>query len=262
MANTYKFPFHFDPKPLQADLQAITSGAWAEHFNTHYFEGDWSGVALRSLGGDQAKLYPDPHADGEVSDTPILQACRNIRRVLESFQCSIESARLLRLGPGSIIREHQDFEIGRESGQVRLHIPVFTNDQVKFFLDGRLVNMKEGECWYLDFSLPHRVENHGTTPRIHLVMDCAINDWLNSFLPTETKENVPEASAPLELEKFRKYVLMHRELHERLLTTDVRKSFAGVLVEVGREGGFNFSSEDVNDVMIEERRKLLTRWIP
>jgi hypothetical protein len=38
--------------------------------------------------------------------------------------------------------------------------------------------MKEGECWYLNFNLPHRVKNSGTADRIHLVIDCVVNDWL------------------------------------------------------------------------------------
>jgi hypothetical protein len=261
MANTYKLPLDFDAKPLQADLQAIMDESWAAHFNKGYFEGDWSGVALRSLEGDPARLYPDPHAGGEVSDTPILTACPNVRRVLESFKCPVESARLLRLGPGSVIREHRDFEIGRDNGQVRLHIPVLTNDQVRFYLDGRLIKMQEGECWYLDFSLPHRVENRGSSDRIHLVIDCTINDWLNSLLPPESNDHETEFSAPSELEEFRKHVLSHIELHERLLTTDDRKSFASVVVEVGRECGFNFSRADVIQIIIEERSNLLKQWI-
>ena len=184
MPNVYKLPLVFDAGPLQSDLRAVSNHAWAEHFNTSYFDGDWSGVALRSLDGDPTKLYPDPHDSDEIADTPILKACPNIRRVLESFDCEIKSARLLRLGPGSVIREHRDYDLGREIGEVRLHIPLLTNDKVKFYLDGRLVNMKEGECWYLDFTLPHRVENLGTTERVHLVIDCK-ERLVKSLLPPE-----------------------------------------------------------------------------
>jgi quercetin dioxygenase-like cupin family protein len=53
-----------------------------------------------------------------------------------------------------------------------------TNKRVEFYLAGERVPMHEGELWYLDFSQKHRVENNGTTDRIHLVMDCKVNDWL------------------------------------------------------------------------------------
>jgi hypothetical protein len=42
--------------------------------------------------------------------------------------------------------------------------------------------MKEGECWYHNFNLPHRVANRGTADRVHLVLDCVLNDWLREVL--------------------------------------------------------------------------------
>ncbi|WP_339705616.1 aspartyl/asparaginyl beta-hydroxylase domain-containing protein [Algoriphagus aquimarinus] len=42
--------------------------------------------------------------------------------------------------------------------------------------------MKEGECWYLRLSDPHRVLNEGETDRIHLVMDLKVNDWLRGIM--------------------------------------------------------------------------------
>jgi hypothetical protein len=48
-------------------------------------------------------------------------------------------------------------------------------------LGGQRVVMNEGECWYNDFNLPHSVANHGTTDRVHLVIDCVLNDWLRAL---------------------------------------------------------------------------------
>jgi len=42
--------------------------------------------------------------------------------------------------------------------------------------------MAEGECWYLDFNLPHYVDNRSSDDRIHLVVDCHVNDWVTSLL--------------------------------------------------------------------------------
>src|SRR5205823_242702 len=52
-----KLPFTFDPLALQADLARIQPEEWIRHFNDQIFEGDWSGVALRSVGGTTAKIY-------------------------------------------------------------------------------------------------------------------------------------------------------------------------------------------------------------
>jgi aspartyl/asparaginyl beta-hydroxylase (cupin superfamily) len=88
----------------------------------------------------------------------------------------------MRLKAGSSIREHRDYQLGFEDGEVRLHIPVVTNTEVEFVLDGVRSDMKEGECWYHNFNLPHRVANRGTVDRVHLVLDCVVNDWLREML--------------------------------------------------------------------------------
>jgi quercetin dioxygenase-like cupin family protein len=64
---------------------------------------------------------------------------------------------------------------------VRLHIPITTNAQLEFYLNKQRVIMQEGECWFLNFNYPHAVNNLGKTDRIHLVMDCNVNDWLAVF---------------------------------------------------------------------------------
>ena len=262
MPNVFQLPLVFDAAPLQADLNNIEEREWSSHFNTGYFQGDWSGVALRSIGGVSTQLYPDPHAAGEIEDTPILKACPSIQKVLSGFNCDIKSARLLRLGPGSSIKEHRDYELGRETGEIRLHIPVVSNEHVEFYLAGRRVDMKEGECWYLDFSLPHRVENRGSTVRIHLVVDCVINEWLESLFPSEdTEQNNEHTSSPAQLQEFRSQVWTDLDLQEKLRATDDSQSFIDLVVQIGRECGYIFCAGDVRDFLSQERGDLLKTWI-
>ena len=174
----------FDPTLLQQDLKQIPDDLWTAHFNTRDYEGDWFGVALRGPAGAvhpiQA-LYSDPMAN-EWSNTPILNECEYFQQVLKAFACPLQSVRLLKLGAGAVIKEHRDHALGIEDGMARLHVPVQTNPDVEFVLNERRVIMNEGECWYLNFNLPHRVNNRGQTDRIHLVMDCVVNEWLNTLL--------------------------------------------------------------------------------
>lgn len=167
---------------LQADLDAIVPSDFVPHFNTRYYQGDWSAVPLRSVGGRVDQIYPDPTKKDAFADTPLLARCPYVREVLASFACPQQAVRFLRLKAGSIIKEHRDHELGFEDGEVRLHIPVRTNDQVFFLLERKRVVMREGECWYNNLSLPHAVENRGATDRIHLVIDCVVNDWLRDVL--------------------------------------------------------------------------------
>ena len=180
MTSTLKLPFGFDVRRLQADLKSFGSDDWTPHFNTHYYEGDWSGIALRAAAGAHVGLYPDPTAESYV-DTDALGNCPSVRSILEKFECETESVRFLRLGAGAQIREHRDYKLSIEDGVARVHIPVKTSSAVEFYLDGKRIEMKEGEAWYLNFNLPHRVANNSDEARIHLVIDCIANDWLRSF---------------------------------------------------------------------------------
>src|SRR5205085_10556644 len=125
------------------------------------------------------------------------------------------------LAAGSKIREHRDLNLGDETGEVRLHIPIVTNPAVEFFLDGVRIVMNEGECWYLNFSLPHRVDNRGVTDRIHLVIDCQVNDWLRELIESDgaSDQNVDletSTNEPAGFEAFQAAVLRDATLQHRL----------------------------------------------
>jgi quercetin dioxygenase-like cupin family protein len=72
--------------------------------------------------------------------------------------------------------------LGFEDGEVRIHVPVSTDPAVEFRLDGQRIEMAEGEAWYLDLNLPHAVVNRGSSARVHLVIDCEVDDWLGNVL--------------------------------------------------------------------------------
>jgi hypothetical protein len=268
----FKLPFGFDPKRLKQALNQISPGEWTPHFNTGYYEGEWSGVALRSVGGAANALYPDPAAQNAFVDTPMLARCDYIQDVLASFNCETESVRLLKLSAGSRIREHKDHKMSFEDGVIRLHIPIVTDPRVEFFVNNHRLVMSEGECWYVNFNLPHRVYNASDTDRVHLVIDCVVNDWLRSVIPIgEARiENLPAAQSfdverskrPGEgLEQFRQLVLEDLSLQEKLIQTPNVNAFLDLTQELGHELGFNFTREDVEDALRKSRSAWLRRWI-
>lgn len=191
MPDRLRLPFRFDVAGLQADLAGMTAEDWLPHFNTRNYVGEWSGVPLRAIGGAANRLYPDPTGLGRYEDTPLLARCPAFREVLTTLKCPIGSARLLKLASGARIREHTDYNLGFEDGEVRLHVPIVTHPDVAFFLAGRRVVLLPGECWYLNVNLPHRVENPSDTDRVHLVLDCVVDDWLRAAF-----EQARDASQP------------------------------------------------------------------
>lgn len=192
MITSLQLPFYFEPELLKGELDLIPSEEWIDHFNQSIYEGNWSGVALRSVAGRPMQLYPDPTATGSFADTELLARCSYYQAVLATFQCPLTAVRLLRLQGGSSIRPHRDYRLGYEDGEVRLHVPVITNPDVAFFLDGERIPMAEGECWYVNVNLPHWVDNRSVTDRIHLVIDCVVNEWLAAYFSDP-------APAPVEL---------------------------------------------------------------
>ena len=178
---TVRLPLTFDAPRLAAELSSIGPHQWVKHFNTGGYEGDWSGRALRAVDGDAGRIYPDPTAVN-YADTPVLERLPYAHEVMAAFQCPLTSVRFLKLAAGSNILEHCDLRLSSHHGEARIHVPVVTNDDVTFFLDGERVPMAEGEVWYLDLELPHRVENRSPEDRVHLVIDCVVNDWLRPLL--------------------------------------------------------------------------------
>jgi hypothetical protein len=262
----------FDPERLKQDLYRIPQSEWSPHFNTGYYEGEWSGVALRSVGGAASQLYPDPATEKAFVDTTMLARCEYIQSVLASFNCAMESVRLLKLSVGSKIREHTDYKLSLEDGAIRIHVPIITDPRVEFFVDNQRLVMNEGECWYVNFNLPHRVYNPSDVDRIHLVIDCAVNDWLRSMIPadeTQGKDAFTAASARVEqselsrasFEQFRLLVLEDATLQATLRETFNMKSFLDLTLRLGREHGYSFAIEDVEDAIQESRRAWLQRWV-
>jgi hypothetical protein len=186
-ASRARLPWRFDAAGLRADVEALAAEDWVPHFNTAYYEGDWSGAALRSIGGQAGRLYPDPTASPLFADTPLLARCPNVQTVLATFRSPLLAVRFLRLGPGSRIKEHADLNLGLDDGEVRIHVPVATGPEVEFRLDGQRIEMGEGQAWYLNLNLRHSVVNAGVSPRVHLVVDCVVDGWLRGAFTTATE---------------------------------------------------------------------------
>jgi hypothetical protein len=178
-----RLPLTFDPVRLAQDLAALSSASWTAHYVQQNYDGDWSILPLRSVAGETHPvklIYADPAATA-WADTPMLAASPYLQAVLAGFECEKRTVRLMRLTPGSVIKEHTDVGLDDDSGLARVHVPIQTNDGVEFELNRRRVAMAPGEAWRLRLADPHRVANRGTTDRVHLVLDLTVNDWLRDL---------------------------------------------------------------------------------
>jgi quercetin dioxygenase-like cupin family protein len=167
-----------DIKSIQKEVKTLQTDYWQPHLNRHDYEGGWDVLSFRSPGGGLNTLAEALNNE-QYADTPLLEHCPAVRLLLNSLKCEKLSARLLNLQAGAVIKEHTDKELYFEKGEARLHFPIITNPFVEFYLDNERLQMQEGDCWYINANLPHRLANKGSSNRIHLVVDCKVNHWLS-----------------------------------------------------------------------------------
>lgn len=178
-----RLPVAFDAARLCEDLARIDAD-WIDHLVRQNYEGNWSVLPLRHSAGAThpvMMIYSDPTAT-EFVDGPLLAHTPYLREVLAQFECPLQAVRLMRLTPGSVIKPHHDHDLAAEWGMARVHIPITTNPQVEFLLNGTPVAMAPGETWYLRLADTHAVANRGESDRVHLVIDCVVDDWLSALL--------------------------------------------------------------------------------
>lgn len=137
-------------------------------------------------------IYSDP-ACTDFADTPMLAASPYFQQVLATFACQVQAVRLMRLAPGSLIKQHRDHDLSFEDGTVRIHVPVTTNEGVDFRLNRVRCAMPAGSAWYLRLSDPHSVANRGESDRVHLVIDAVVNGWVADLL---ARARPAEAASP------------------------------------------------------------------
>ncbi len=185
-----KFPQTYDIEKLKSEVVKFDESEWVGHANTGGYEGQWKILPFRGPAYAEHpihKTYCDPGCD-DYKNYETLDKAPYVNEIMNSFECDLLNVRYMSLLSGSVIKEHSDDQLSYNDGIVRLHIPITTNKLVNFYLNRKKVKMQEGELWYLKLTDPHAVENNSNQDRIHLVIDCKVNDWINDFF-IDTIEN-------------------------------------------------------------------------
>ncbi len=211
-----QLPFYFNVGLLQQEVAALSAMHWQPHYQVKHYEGEWTAIPLRSIGGKIDDIIISPAPNPHYCDTVFLTNSNYLKEVLQHFQCPLQAVRLLKLNAGSIIKEHRDAELNFEKGEIRLHIPVITHAHVEFFLDKERINLKAGECWYMNFNLLHAINNKSNVNRVHLVIDTVVNDWVKEIFTEHdclVKKEI-EDTAGIYDDATKKQMIMHfREMN-------------------------------------------------
>lgn len=187
----HKLPMNFDVVRLKQDLDKLQNRDWLEHINKGVHDGGWSALPLRSVDGKASNAVVVEMDPERYQSTPYLKQSEYLQEVLASFDCTLVSTRLMSLKAGQEIRRHTDMDLCFENGCVRLHIPIQTHSDVTFLINDHPIHFAEGECWYMNANYPHQVNNNSGIDRIHLVVDCIVNDWLKTlFIDSGYRETI------------------------------------------------------------------------
>ena len=169
---------------------------------TKYTKGnDWTAISLYGYGSkitDILKpgvLKSSVNIDEQLQWTSLHEATplNPVFKILENLPCKYERVRFMKLEAGKIIGRHSDKidkDLGFDDGQImRIHVPIRTNDDVVFSLYesprakvAHEYNLKAGHYYYMDVTKPHAVRNMSEVDRIHLVVDCYVNDSLRTMV--------------------------------------------------------------------------------
>ena len=147
----------------------------------------WTAISIIGYSSDPLEISkPSVLGAGEIigdlQETPLAEEF-DIQKVLDRFPGRTDRVRLMKLEKKSDISKHTD-KVDKDIKEykiLRLHIPVVTNDRCYVISwtaknDTIVGHMGIGECWYLDVSKAHSVQNAGDQDRVHLVVDVENND--------------------------------------------------------------------------------------
>ncbi|SDZ63620.1 aspartyl/asparaginyl beta-hydroxylase domain-containing protein [Pseudomonas sp. NFIX28] len=255
-----RLPVAVDLPRLLRALARIGADAWQGHFNGQYYDGDWSGVALISAADAPSELAPGKGLP--VQREPWRQD-PDWHLALRHLPLRIVSARLLRLGPGARIHEHRDYDLGGPDADLRLHIPLLSPPRVDFLLDGQRMPMQAGECWFLDLSRPHRVDNYDRQARVHLVLDCRPDPWLAQKI-AEGVATTPAPGVGRAAEDFARFCRMLEEdaaLCQALQALTDSEAFIERSLALAAARGLAFTREDLRSAMRQGRRMWNEQWM-
>jgi hypothetical protein len=162
-------------------INNLTEDDWLENtsrqtfFNNHsrtvtYFMVDYD-LGWTSDAGYQPKILRP--------DSELWKAILPIVNLLEEYHDGrVGRVIIPKLLSGGTISAHRDSGEYLESVR-RHHLPITTNENVFFAVDGEVVNMREGEIWEIHNNLIHEVENLSHEDRVHILIDIIPNKYLN-----------------------------------------------------------------------------------
>lgn len=196
-----------DDSLLDAIQREVTAPdiEWHEPYSEYASPGLQVAVLMSPDGDENNFSWKDCKAPKQ---TALLNRLPVLKQLLEGFGFDIMASRLLKLQPGCYLHEHRDYVYLEQVPRFRLHVPIVTNPNAHIVMPGSAIHLTRGNLWKLNpHSAIHSACNFGSEPRIHLMLDCYVNEALQKLIDGE---GLPAGS-------IKKLPMMTQSIRSRIL---------------------------------------------
>lgn len=152
-----------------------------------YHTGGWQTLSLLNRTSNPIDTVIE---DCEPVETSLLKQLPETRALLRGLGFHYMWARLAKLEVSAFMHEHRDYQELRNVRRLRLHIPVITNPFSSIVIDRTRIHLALGYIWKLNPIHRHAAGNFGKEPRIHIILDCYLDEALAALVATETLDPI------------------------------------------------------------------------
>lgn len=160
---------------------ALLDIPWSEAY-TDYQSSGWKTISLMNQSGQSEDVVI---GDGSAIETDIMSFLPTLKSYINFLPLHYMWVRLAKLEPNSFLWEHKDYTDLSDRKRLRFHLPISTNKSSLLILLGHQVHLGKGYLWKLDPQVAHGACNMGPSARIHLIIDCYVDDILENLLNEE-----------------------------------------------------------------------------
>ena len=154
---------------------------WQEEYS-EYQSGGWQTISLMNKSGKASDVRI---SDAIAEPTDVLSRLPATHDYLRALDLSYMWVRLANMKPGACLWEHVDYAELNDRPRLRLHVPLTEERNAYLIIRGYKVHMNFGYLWKLDPRTNHASVNQGVRDRIHMIMDCYVDEKLAALVTEE-----------------------------------------------------------------------------
>lgn len=180
--------FRLEGQVLQAIRREVSllDEQWTNVYSD-YHTGGWQTLSLLNSTSRPTDTVIE---DCQPVETSLLARLPETRALLRGLDFRYMWARLAKLEVNAFMHEHRDYQELKNVRRLRLHIPVITNPFSSIVIDRTRIHLALGYVWKLNPVHRHASANFGKEARIHIILDCYVDEVLDALVSGQTLDPI------------------------------------------------------------------------